>query len=116
MSTYVSKEISEGLAAARISGLKKMSRLRVEQDGMLYTVLRLWRDGFAVEAETTPPLRGLVDIYEGSNLLYQCLIVASGGEGGEMVYEFKRHTLAMDRAPLDFARSPDAPAGLIGKE
>ncbi|SDE26058.1 hypothetical protein [Ruegeria marina] len=115
MSTYVSKEVSEGMAQARIAGLRKMSRLRVERDGMLYTVLRLWRDGFAVEAAATPPLRGLVDIYEGSNLLYQCLIVASGETDGEMVYEFKRHTLATDRAPLDFERAADAPVGLIGK-
>ncbi|MCE8513484.1 hypothetical protein KBY22_12300 [Ruegeria pomeroyi] len=116
MSTYISKEVGEDLARARIAGLKKMSRLRVEHIGMFYTVLRLWRDGFAVEAESTPPLRGLVDIYEGPNLLYQCLIVASGAEGGEMVYEFKRQTLAQDHAPLDFERGVDAPIGLLGKE
>jgi hypothetical protein len=30
-----------------------------------------------------------------------------------MRYEYKRATQAHDRAPLDFAREEDAPAGLI---
>ena len=39
---------------------------------------------------------------DGSKHLYQCLIVASQEEDGEMLYEFKRATVAEDQAPLDF--------------
>lgn len=116
MSTYISKEIREGLEAARIASLKKASRLRVEMGDEYFRVLRLWRDGFAVEASSTPMLRGLVDIYDGANHLYQCLIVASEEERGEMCYEFKRNTAAQDRAPLDFYRDPDDPIALLGKD
>lgn len=116
MSTYVSKEISAELDAARIAGLKKTSRLRVEIGDNTYKILRLWRDGFTVEAETTPQLRGLVDIYDGANHLYQCLIIADQDEAGEMRYEFKRSTASADRAPLDFYRAPDAPIALLGHE
>lgn len=116
MSTYVSKEISDGLNAARIASLKKASRLRVEMGQEYFKVLRLWKDGFAVEAETTPRLRGLVDLYDGANHLYQCLIIASEEEAGEMRYEFKRNTVAADKAPLDFYRAPDAPIALLGKD
>ncbi len=116
MTTYVSKEMSAELDAARIAGLKKTSRLRVEFGDNTFKILRLWRDGFTVEAETTPQLRGLVDIYDGARHLYQCLIIADDEEAGEMRYEFKRSTAAADKAPLDFYRAPDAPIALLGYE
>ncbi|NOD32497.1 MULTISPECIES: hypothetical protein [Ruegeria] len=116
MSTYVSKEIRAELDAARIATLKKASRLRVEMGDNTYKILKLWKDGFTVEAETTPRLRGLVDIFDGANHLYQCLIVADEDEGGEMRYEFKRSTAAHDSAPLDFFRAPDAPIALLGHD
>jgi len=116
MSTYVSKEISAELDAARIASLKKSSRLRVEMGDKTYRILKLWKDGFAVEAESTPRLRGLVDIFDGANHLYQCLIVADEEDGGQMRYEFKRSTVAADKAPLDFYRAPDAPIALLGKD
>ena len=114
MSTYLPKEVQEGLDAARIKAMKKSSRLRVCVEGEVYRVLRMWKDGFAVEEGIVPNLRGLVDIYDGSNHLYQCLIVGTEAEGGEMQYEFKRATAVADRPALDFYRAPDAPVGLIG--
>ena len=100
----------------RIATLKKASRLRVEMGDNYFKILKLWSDGFSVEAETTPQLRGLVDIYDGAKHLYQCLIIADEEEGGEMRYEFKRNTAAADKAPLDFYRAPDAPIALLGVE
>lgn len=116
MSTYMPKEVRDGLDAARIASLKKASRLRVQAGDDYFRVLRLWNRGFAVDAETVPPLRGLVDLYDGARYLYQCLIVASEEERGEMVYEFKRSTAALDRAPLDYARDPNAPVALLTKD
>lgn len=113
MSTFVSREVREGMEAARISGMKKSSRLRVRMDDDVFPVLRLWKSGFSVEAEKVPHLRGLVDLFDGTNHLYQCLIVASEAEAGEMRYEFKRSTVATDAAPLDFYRDPKAPVGLL---
>lgn len=113
MSTFVSKEVREGMEAARITGLKRRSRLRLRADGQTYPVLRLWKSGFSVETEKVPALRGLVDVFDGTNHLYQCLIVASEDEGGEMKYEFKRSTAAATSAPLDFYRDPGAPIGLL---
>lgn len=115
MSTYLPKDVHEGLEAARLAGLKKTSRLRVLAGDRFYPVLRKWRDGFSVEAETTPHLRGLVNLYEGDRHLCECLIVASGQDGGEMLYEFKRATAAADKAPLDFYRDPGAPIALLGR-
>lgn len=113
MSTYVSKEVRDGLEAAKIASLKKASRLRVLVEGEYIPVLSLWKDGFAVDAKDAPNLRGLVDLYDGGRYLCQCLIMASEEEFGEMRYEFKRSTEAQDKAPLDFYRDPLAPAALI---
>ncbi len=113
MTTYISKEIREELTAARLAALKRASRLRVLVDGDYFSILRLWRDGFAVDAATVPALRGLVDLYDGGRHMYQCLIIAADSEAGERRYEFKRNTAAADRAPLDHYREPDAPAGLL---
>ena len=116
MTTYVPKAVQEALDAARVSGLKKKSRLRVAVDGGFCPVLRTWKTGFSVEEENAPQLRGLVDLYDGSRHLSQCLIIASEAEGGEMRYEFKRSTAAADSAPIDFYRAPDAPVGLLGHD
>ena len=116
MTTYLPKDVQQGLEAARLAGVKKTSRLRVLAGDAFYPVLRKWRSGFSVEAATTPHLRGLVDLYEDDRHLWQCLIVASGRDGGEMLYEFKRATAAEDRAPLDFYRDPDAPIALLGRD
>ena len=114
MSDHLPKEVREGLEAARKRDLKKRSGWRVRVEDEIYPVLRFWEGGFALDAETAPHLRGLVDIYDGGRHLYQCLIVASEEEAGEMVYEFKRNTAAVDKAPLDFAREENAPVALIG--
>ncbi|QBF29991.1 hypothetical protein [Thalassococcus sp. S3] len=116
MSTYLPKEVQDGLQAARLAGLKKTSRLRVSAGDEVFPVLRMWETGFAVEAAEVPRLRGLVDLFSGSHHLYQCLIVADEEEAGEMRYAFKRNTAPQQNAALDFYREADAPVALIGKE
>lgn len=78
-----------------------------------YRVLRFWKNGFSMEEETAPNLRGLVDLYDGSRYLYQALIVTSEVEDGEVKFEFKRSTAAVDKAPLDFERDENAPIALL---
>ncbi len=114
MSTYLPKDRAEGLAQARRMSERNASRLRVEVGGMSYPVLRRWPAGFAVEAETVPPLRGYVDLFEGTRFLSSCLIIASAAENGEMQYEFKRSTAVRDKAPVDFQIDEGAPVALLG--
>lgn len=109
----LNKELLEELNKARHLQARRASRLRLEVDGRRYPILRKWKTGFALEAEDAPQLRGLVDIYDGAAHLFQCLIVTSAEEEGEVQYEFKRVTPASAVAPVDFEMSPDAPAGLL---
>lgn len=113
MEAVLSKEIQEGLDAARLNSLRKSSRLRIVVDGRIHPVLRMWKTGFSIPAEDAPRLRGLVDLYDGANHLFQCLIVKSEEDAGQMQYEFKRATAVVHAAALDFERSDHAPAALI---
>ncbi len=113
MSEFLPKEVREGLELARKVALRKKSRLRVHVDDDVFPVLRFWETGFALDAEDAPQLRGLVDLYDGARHLYQCLIIASEKENDQMVYDFKRNTAAVDKAPLDFVRDENAPIALL---
>ena len=103
------------LRAAHNNRTQKRNRMRVEANGESHRVLRLTSEGFALDLENAPKLRGLVDLYDGSRHLSQCLIVAASEEGDEMIYDFKRNTTASDGAPLDFERAVDAPIALLGR-
>lgn len=113
MSEYLSKEVRAGLELARKEARRRSSRLRVRVGDQTFAILRLWDEGFALDPDDAPHLRGLVDVYDGARHLSQCLIVASAEAAGEMVYEFKRSTAASPDAPRDYARDENAPVALI---
>ncbi|MEO0501814.1 MAG: hypothetical protein AAFZ14_00715 [Pseudomonadota bacterium] len=113
MSTFVPKEVQAGLDNARRQAIRKASRLRIVTGDNTYPVSRMWKTGFAMDAETAPALRGFVDLYDGALHLFQCLVVASEEEAGEMRFEFKRLTAVSEHAALDFEKAADAPVALI---
>ncbi len=113
MSDFLPKEVREGLELARKQDLIKKSRLRIHIGEDVFPVLRIWDDGFTLDSVDAPQLRGLVDLFDGSRHLYQCLIVASQEDSGEMVYEFKRKTAIADKPALDFYRDEEAPVALL---
>ena len=115
MLNFLSKEVREGLEAARKKDLKRKSRLRVQVGDAVFPVLRFWHDGMVLDAKLTPQLRGLVDVYDGARHIFQCLIVASTVEAGELVCDFKRSTMVLDRPALDYWRDENAPVGLLPK-
>lgn len=115
MSTFVPKEVQAGLDSARLQSLKSASRLRLSADGVTHPVLRMWKTGFSMLSDA-PHMRGYVDLYDGEIHLFQCLIVASDEEEGEMRYEFKRLTAVSEGPALDFVRAENAPVALIAKK
>lgn len=113
MITFLPPDVQAGLDAARKKALKKSNRLNVQAGDRNFKVLRSWHNGFSLDADEAPHLRGLVDMFDGTTHLSRCLIVVSGEEGGELEFEYKRMTEAADRQPLDFYRRPDAPVALL---
>jgi hypothetical protein len=116
MSTFLPKEVQAGLDAARKKDQKRNSRMLVEADGQTYRVLRFWETGFALDAETSPHLRGYVDLFDRGEHLYQCLILASAEEAGQMCYEFKRLTAINGKQPADFVQEEVKVSGLIEEQ
>lgn len=113
MNDVLPQAVADGLKQARRAAERKSSRLHIELGETRLRVLRKWDTGFAIAAEDAPQLRGLVDLYDGGHHLYQCLIVKAAEVDGEWHYEFKRNTIAADRAPLDYVRADDAPVGYL---
>ena len=113
MLEFLPQEIRDGLDLARKREARRTSRLRVQVGEAVFPILRFWHDGFVLDGDLTPRLRGLVDVYDGSRHVFQCLIMASTVENGEVVCEFKRSTAVTDKAPLDFWRDENAPVGLL---
>ena len=113
MGAYFSKEVLAGIEAAKKSGNRKKSRLRVHVGTQRFVVTKLWDDGFAVDAESTPHLRGLVDLYDSGKYLAQCLIMRSERDGMNMRYEFKRRTDISEDPPVDYPRDENAPVALL---
>jgi len=75
-----------------------------------HAVLRLWEDGFAVDAGLVPRLRGAVEISRAGRDLWTCLIVASRVEDGMLLCEFKRISPVHTEAPVDYVRPAAAEA------
>ncbi len=113
MLEFLPQDVREGLEMARMRDVKRRSRLRVEFGGQVYPILRFWHDGFALNAERAPHLRGRVDVFDGTRHVFECLIVASMVENGQLVCDFKRSTPVTDTAPLDFWRDENAPVGYL---
>jgi hypothetical protein len=116
MSSYLPKDVHAGLDQARERAARKSRRrLRVRVGPEAYTIRSFDAEAFTLKAEGAPHLRGLVDIFEGGEHLYQALIVTAALDGPDMRYEFKRMTRTQATAPLDYDRDRNAPVALIGK-
>jgi len=113
MDAHLSKEILDGIKRARKLALRKKNRLRIHAGDEIYPVLALKGDGFEMESDAAPHLRGLVDLYDGARHLAQCLIIHSEPEGDIMRYEFKRRTDVTDGPAKDFVVDQNAPVALL---
>lgn len=115
MEAHFSPDVMAGIRKARMDDAVKKNRLRVHTGDIVHPILKIWEDGFSMEAEGAPHLRGLVDLFDGARHLLQCLVIHSEIENGVMLYEFKRHTVISDEAPKDYAVDENAPMALIGR-
>lgn len=113
MSEYLPKTVRAELDAARRSKRRQVRRMTIHAGEDIYPVLKIFDAGFSVDAERAAHLRGLVDIYDGPQHLYQALIVASAEDDGLMHFEYKRSTPAADQPPLDFVAVSDRPVGRL---
>jgi len=113
MSSFLPQSVRDELAAAQKSARRRRATRVVHVGDEAFPILDMTEDGFSVDLEDAPRLRGLIDIYDGPRHLYQALIVASERAGDVMRYEFKRNTAAATHAPVDFDPPEDQPVALL---
>ena len=113
MTTFMSKEVLEGIAKASKEKARKSSRLRVQMGEDVFPILRLTETSFALDNLDAPKLRGYVDILDGTRLKYRALIIASETEASETIFEFKQSTSVALGPALDFEKRDDAPVGYL---
>lgn len=114
MLEFLPQDLKDGLEVARKRAQRRKSRLHIQVGDAVFPVLRFWQNGFALDADLSPAqMRGLVDLYDGPRQIFQCLIVASEVEAGELVCDFKRATPVADRAALDYWQGENAPVAYL---
>lgn len=90
MDSFLPKGFEPGRARSPMKSPQRSVHLCVEASGVYYPVLRYWSSGFAVAAEQVPALRGVVTLYDGAEMLHQCLITGSETAGSEVVFAVKK--------------------------
>lgn len=113
MTGILPREVQEGLDAARRLARRRASRLRAECDGHSVPVIALRDGGFVVDRGSALGLRGLVDLYDGAEHMYQCLIVASEEDGDDIRFDYKRGNSITSAPPADYAPDPDRPRAYL---
>lgn len=110
MEAKLPDDVAGALALARRNARRLETRLRVCTDGREHRVMELTGNGFVIEADGRPPLRGYADIFRGEERVLHGLVQVSWNEDGMVGYEFKRDTVGAEVSPD--CEPPDH-AGLI---
>ena len=114
MSDLLPEAVRAGLEKARKDAERKQARrIKLRVGDQTITVRRHWDDGFAIDREDAPALRGYVDLFDGPKHVCRALIVTSADEGDERVFEFKRATPIADGPAVDFEQDETPPIALI---
>jgi hypothetical protein len=104
MLEHLPQEFRDVMTQPRRRDRPRARKLRLHIGDSVFPILRMWDDGFAIDAARLPRLRGAVEIHEGRRRVWTCLIVAAAVEEGELRCTFKRLSPAHDSAPADYWR------------
>ena len=107
MDSALPSEVTAALSASVHAKRRKPGPYRVKTGDRAVQVTELASDGFVIEADGRPPLRGYADIFRGDERVLRGLVVCSWAQDGLVGYEFKRGT-ADGTVPADYVRGPVA--------
>jgi len=99
--------------AFKSADMDRKNRIRVAVDGQEYPVVAMRQSGFTVDRNSTPHLRGCVDLYDGARHIAACLIVRGAPDGDCTQYEFKRRLCVSTVRPLDYVADPQTPIAYL---
>lgn len=102
MAEFMQAELAAAIEAARRSAQRKASRHVIVAGERRHRVMELTRDGFVIEADGRPPLRGFVDLMLGEDRISRRLVVCAWAEKGLVGYDFKRSSPDRGNTPADW--------------
>ena len=102
MSEFVQPEIAAALEVARRNARRSASRHTIVAGERQHRVIEFSHDGFVIEADGRPPLRGYVDLFMGDERISRRLVVCAWAEDGLVGYEFKRTSPDKESTPADY--------------
>lgn len=108
MDIFLPKGFEAGLAQPRKSHVIGATKLSVKVGQARYPVLRRWATGFAVSAGDVPVLNGVVNLFDGSDHLHQCLITGKDNSNDEILFTIKRENT------VDYGAVTEVEVGLFG--
>ncbi len=108
MSEFVQPEIAAALEVARRNAKREGSRHTIVAGERQHRVIELTKDGFVIEADGRPPLRGYVDLCLGEDRISRRLVVCAWAEDGLVGYEFKRSSPDKEKTPADYVEAGHA--------
>lgn len=109
MFAFLPAEVRAGLERARKRAPARSRRLSLHLGDAVFPILRIWDDGFAIDAERMTKLRGYVEIHEGSRPILTCLILAAEVADGQLICTYKWSAPVRDSAALDYELDEDRP-------
>ena len=107
METALPEYVSDALHAQAGSHARRAGVFRVRAGEREIRLTELALDGFVIESDGRPPLRGYADIYRGDEPVLRGLVVCAWAQDGLVGYEFKRGTTD-GTVPVDYVRGPVA--------
>ncbi|MEM7190175.1 MAG: hypothetical protein AAF439_11240 [Pseudomonadota bacterium] len=110
METVLPNDIAGALADAQKSRARRRSKYRVRHGDREHPVIELTTDGFVIEADGRPPLRGYADIYLADERILRSLVICTWARDGLVGYEFKHDSLAGN---IRADHAPPTHAGLL---
>lgn len=110
MDQHIPNELSGALEHERRRLARRRSRFRVRLNDVELPVLELTHDGFIIESEQRPMLRGYMDIFHGDERILHGLAVCTWVRDGMVAYEFKHDTTAGE---IRVDHEPPAHSGLL---
>ena len=104
MDTELRAEIAGAIEVKRRDAMRRRARHRVVAEERDHMIVEFRDDGFVIEADGRPPLRGYVEIFLGEERTDRQLVVCDWARDGLVGYSFKRDSMGAD-VPADYAAS-----------
>ena len=103
MDIVIPSEIAGAIEVARRDEVRRKSPYRVRSGQRLHTVFEWTPDGFVIESDGRPPLRGDAEVLRGDERVLQSLVICTWARDGLVGYEFKRDNSGCE-VPADYVR------------